>query len=192
MNRPSAFAPLVLLASSLVLPLRAAGAQPDFDTRWDGKRWTCQNVMGKPGFNRFPLQAVLRTKSGLCADLNSASLDRADLSESYLRGASLSQASLRDANLEGAILSWADLTGARLEGAVLTEVKANGSSFRSAFLSGAVLKGANLEDADLRGADLSGAVLDQALLKGAVFDGDTKLPFDLVEAIGRGMTFVKP
>lgn len=189
MKKRLAFASFVLLAAAPGLPRRAAGTQPAFDTRWDGKRWSCLNLMGKEGLNRFPVEEILMTKSGLCADLTTAPLDRADLSEAYLRGAGLRQAFLRRADLKGAILSWADLTGAHLEGAVMTEVKANGASFRGAFLSGAALKGANLMDADFRGADLGGAVLDDASLKRAVFDRDTKLPFGRDEALRRGMVF---
>mgnify|MGYP005834020473 CR=1 FL=1 len=85
------------------------------------------------------------------ANLRSADLSDANLSDAYLRSANLSDANLSDAYLRSANLRSADLSGANLSDANLSD----------ADLSGADLSDANLSGADLSGADLSGAYLDK-------------------------------
>lgn len=96
------------------------------------------------------------------ADLSTAKLMRAKLSEANLAGADLSSAYLIRADLDRA-----DLSGADLNSAVLSE----------ASLKGADLGDADLSDAYLNGADLSGVknlTIDQ--VESANIDPETRFP----------------
>ena len=83
--------------------------------------------------------------------------ERADISDSNLRGADLSGANLSGADLCGANLTDSNLRGADLRGANLSGADLRGANLRGANLRGANLRGANLRGANLSGADLRGA-----------------------------------
>jgi uncharacterized protein YjbI with pentapeptide repeats len=106
-----------------------------------------------------------------CAQLQGASLDRAQLQGALLDAASLQGASLDHAELQGALLDHAELMGAslkdaHLEGASLNYAELQVASLDDGFLQGAWLEGAQLQGASLRHAHLEGAWLNGALLLG--------------------------
>jgi hypothetical protein len=103
------------------------------------------------------------------ADLHWANLTEANLAASFLPEANLTTANLTRTNFSGAALPKADLTMANLTGAVLCKAslpEANliGAKLVRANLVGASLPGANFSQADLSGADLSRASIERASL----------------------------
>ena len=109
----------------------------------------------------------------------------ADLTGAYLRGADLRGAYLRGADLTRAVLGRADLLCADLTGADLTEANLKEAELGGADLAGADLTGADLREADLAGADLAGANLAGADLAGADLAGADLTGADLT---GAGLT----
>lgn len=99
------------------------------------------------------------------AQLQGASLDKAQLRDVFANFAELQGASFLSAQLQGAILNMANLQGASLKGAAL-----QGASFFRAQLQGADLDEANLQGASLDGAQLQSASLERAQLQGATLD----------------------
>ena len=114
------------------------------------------------------------------ADLDNASLARADLSGADLYAANMNNSTLRRANLSGADLQYAAI----------------GSSFLHANLTGANLTGAgggvllSMKDADLRSATLTGADLQDSVLSGADLQGSTLGGVNItgVDASGANLT----
>jgi uncharacterized protein YjbI with pentapeptide repeats len=95
-----------------------------------------------------------------------------DFAKAQLSGADFRNADLRSANFSEADLCKADLSNANLCGANL---------------AGADLLRTSFAGANLRGANLSGTSLDETDLTDASFDQTTELPFDVREALRRGM-----
>ena len=124
------------------------------------------------------------------ANLNSASLQNADLQNTNFSGASLHSAYLRDvdltntnfnnASLVNAHFISADLTNASLVGANLTDADFPSSDLTNADLTNADLTNADLTNANLLGADLTGADLTGANLH------CTNHPICLVDSDGDG------
>ena len=100
------------------------------------------------------------------ADLQGATLSRADLRAASLRGADL-----RNANLAGALLNGADLTDADLRGANLDGTQFARAQLARANLSGTSMKGTNLAWANLTHAVVGAKNLQDANLFGAVREG---------------------
>ncbi len=101
--------------------------------------------------------AITHRRTGVTlAEVDAATLSRADLAGATLNGADLQHADLASANLRKADLRLSDLSGANL--------------------TGADLRAANLRGADLRGTDLRSAKLDQADLHSARYDRSTGWP----------------
>ncbi len=98
------------------------------------------------------------------SDFKNANLASADLSGANLTQTSFSAANLNSADLSGASLGGSNLNGARLRGANLSGADLSSTDMRCAHLRGADLSGANLSRADLRDADLRGANLTNAKL----------------------------
>lgn len=102
------------------------------------------------------------------ADLQGATLARADLRHARLIGADL-----RNANLAGALLNGADLTDCDLRGANL-----DGAQFARAQLARANMSGASLKDANFAWANMTHAIvgaknLAEANVFGAIREGLT-------------------
>jgi uncharacterized protein YjbI with pentapeptide repeats len=146
------------------------------------------------------------------ADLTLANLDSAQLVGADLSDTTLTLARFQDADLTGADLSGSDLKYASLQRADLSKARLDGVDLRDAVLSGAVLikarlvplphrranltntnltnanlceadlSFANLSGAGLTGARLEGASLDSACLVGAYLTGANLTEADLTEA----------
>jgi uncharacterized protein YjbI with pentapeptide repeats len=112
------------------------------------------------------------------AQLQEANLEGAKLKgkDTNLRGAQLQGATLLRADLQEADLGGAQLQGAYLAGAKLQKADLGGAQLQEANLVGADLEETNLADADLSGAQLEGANLDGADLRGVLADRDTVWP----------------
>jgi uncharacterized protein YjbI with pentapeptide repeats len=99
-----------------------------------------------------------------------------------MRGALLRHAELSSANLTSAHMRHADLSDAQMIGTRLTAADLEGADLRAAILIQSRLTRANLRYADLRdaclvGADLRGARgLEQAHLTGVIYDDTTRWP----------------
>ena len=100
-------------------------------------------------------------EGGERANLSSANLSSADLSDANLSYANLSSADLSDANLSYADLSDANLCDANLSSADLSYANLSSADLSYANLSYADLSDADLSDANLSSADLSYANLDK-------------------------------
>jgi uncharacterized protein YjbI with pentapeptide repeats len=103
------------------------------------------------------------------ANLTNAGLQRANLSGSSMVEAQMSRADLQDANLQGAslvgcIMNKAYMLGANLRGANLNSASLFQADLSAARLAGATLVRANLTQTKFEGADLAGADLRQANL----------------------------
>jgi uncharacterized protein YjbI with pentapeptide repeats len=122
-----------------------------------------------------------------CAQLQGASLDRAQLQGATLYGAQLQGASLDRAQLQGASLDRAQLLGASLAGAQL-----QGASLDRAQLHGASLAGAQLQGASLYGARLQGASLAGAQLQGATLEKIVAWRTDVRHAQAKSVRVVAP
>lgn len=125
------------------------------------------------------------------ADLEGATLYKANLGHAYMPGAFLKGAVLTDARLEQAYLFQANLQEARMEVAFLRRANLFGADLEGAHLSHAILREAILRETNLRRADLSGADLTAAIAltqeqaAEAFLDDETKLPeYDVREAGG--------
>ncbi len=95
------------------------------------------------------------------------------LTSALLRQADLKDADLRQANLDRADMDGADFTASDLSGASMGSSSFSNASFRLAILNDAVLSGADLRGVDLQGALLRGADLQDASLGGArVYEPD--------------------
>ena len=99
--------------------------------------------------------------------------ERANLSDSDLRGANLRGVDLRYvklqcASLQGTKLSYADLRCTNLKDADLNFANLSGADLGDANLESADLRGANLQYAHLRGANLSHSKLDDANFKHSI------------------------
>jgi len=94
-----------------------------------------------------------------------------DLSHANLDRASLSRANLRHANLEVARLIYANLRDAHLEGARLMGAWLDASDLRGAHMEGADLFGAYISHADLRRADLRGSTLERVNMVNSKLEG---------------------
>ena len=102
------------------------------------------------------------------ANLSSAILYYADLSDANLKGAILYQTNLMLANLAGANLmdvysKWGIYLGANLTGANLTGTNPQGADFSSADFSYANLQGADFTNAFCRAAFFVGANLEETI-----------------------------
>lgn len=100
------------------------------------------------------------------ADLQGATLTRADLRHARLTGANL-----RNANLAGALLNAADLTDCDLRGANLDGAQFARASLARANLSGASMKGTNLAWANLTHAVIGAKNLSDVNMFGAIREG---------------------
>jgi membrane protein implicated in regulation of membrane protease activity len=96
--------------------------------------------------------------------------EQATLARAHLEGTVLRGARLAGAILWQACLAKAYLPGADLREASLIEADLHGADLRGACLAGAKLQQANLTGADLRGADLRGAAIEDAQLQSAITD----------------------
>jgi uncharacterized protein YjbI with pentapeptide repeats len=146
-------------------------------------RWRQKNPNIRPDLTG----AYLRAANLAEADLDEATLRRADLTGANLTKASLTGAKLRGVNLAEAKLTEAKLTGANLDGANLagadlTEAKLGGANLGAANLTGVRLDEATLRMTHLGAADLTGATLRRADLTGAHLDGASLGQGDLTEA----------
>lgn len=110
-------------------------------------------------------------QKGVCAELNNANLEEADLQGVKLERAIIQSANLVNAYLQKAVLSEALLQGSELCGADLTEANLREAHLESADLQGAHLAWADLERAHLKLADLQEADLRQARLRDAELEG---------------------
>jgi uncharacterized protein YjbI with pentapeptide repeats len=129
---------------------------------------------GLVAWNQWRADAIEIVPDLSGAEINRASLGKADLNGANLSGAKLSQVDLNRANLSGAHLGKAEfsqvdlnhalLSRANLSGARLNEVKLSGADLSGADLSGADLRETEFSRANLSGADLSGANLSEANL----------------------------
>jgi uncharacterized protein YjbI with pentapeptide repeats len=106
------------------------------------------------------------------ADLNGASLERAELRFVHLTEVDLISANLKGADLMGAILTLPDFSGANLVGA----------DFSFAVCMGVNMEGANLEGAKFSFTALNDANLNRANLKGSMLMHTTLNRSDLREA----------
>lgn len=121
---------------------------------------------------------------GESANLESASLEEANLSgarlvlaklkgvnlrRAHLIGADLTGADLRDAHLEGAVLTGAKLDGAKLDNAVLIETDLSGASLVNASIVGTSLYRARAVRASFAGARITGATFAESILAGSDF-----------------------
>lgn len=110
------------------------------------------------------------------ADLHGAVFDHADLRKAYfykanLRGASLQHCDLRSANLGDVFLQGGNLSHAKLTLAHLPVANLDGASFVNANL-----QEANLWQARIPSANLTGATLRGANLSNLICDAETILP----------------
>ena len=103
----------------------------------------------------------------VAADLEAASMSRADLLHARLRQANLAAANLSHARLDYSDLSEANLTQANLRGASLRFATLSNANLEAACFSGADLAYAQFGHANLGSANLSGARLDYADFAGA-------------------------
>ena len=90
------------------------------------------------------------------ANLRSASLGYADLSESWLAHATLAHADLEGVNLSKAVVGHADLHNAIFSDADLSGTSFDGSDLAEAIFAGADLTDATFNQSDLTGTDFGG------------------------------------
>lgn len=157
-------------ASSFLFPLEAMSAMPSF---WKRTAFTCTRLAGLDQANFIPAgkdmsDAILRgiVLDGFAfydADADrGATLDRADLTGSSLRGANLSRVSLDAATLKRTDLTGADLTKANLYSTAASDLTL-------ALLNNATLNYANFERATLTAAQLHGMQSVGASFDNAIF-----------------------
>jgi uncharacterized protein YjbI with pentapeptide repeats len=115
--------------------------------------------------------ANLRGASLIDVNLNSATLNKADLGGAKIFGARLNGAKLREADLSGADTTLGSAIGCNLSNADLYRANLRGANF-----SGATLEGASLRRSDLRGTNLSTVFLKQTDFAGINWDKRTKWP----------------
>ncbi len=102
------------------------------------------------------------TRKKAIGNLTEANLQSADLTKAFL-----SNVLLKEANLLHASLNRADLSGAQLQNSNLSSAKMIGASLEKAMLEGASLTGANLTTAKLSKANLMGTNLGKIKALGA-------------------------
>ena len=102
------------------------------------------------------------TRKKAIGNLTEANLQSADLTKAFL-----SNVLLKEANLLHASLNRADLSGAQLQNSNLSSAKLIGASLEKAMLEGASLTGANLTTAKLSKANLAGTNLGKIKALGA-------------------------
>jgi len=122
------------------------------------------------------------------ANLNSAVLKRADLTEAHLQKASLisancEQTDLKRANLEEAMLWKANLAGADLRGAKVGHSSLIGVDLQGATLQGADLRSVNFAEAKLDGADFDGANLYHAQFLNVDLRGVKNLTYEQLSTV---------
>ncbi len=125
------------------------------------------------------------------ADLKSARLKGAVLTEAHLQGADLGRSQLQGAKLEKTQLQGATLIETQLQGANLEKAYLQEASLLFTHLQRATLEEVQLQEADLYGARLQGANLDKAQLQGASLEEAQLQGTNLYEACLQGANLDK-
>lgn len=160
-------AALILIACSLAFVVSSQAANPISKIKRVLTKDSTAEKMSRE-------ECIERAKSTrINKDLQGATLNDADLSNTVLLSANLRGANLKKTIFTKATMCRADLSGAVLEGAVLNDADLSGAKLVNAKLKGANLTNAKLCNAMLMGADLTGAILVGTDLAGANMQGAT-------------------